>query len=48
MADADEAVAEVRRLGGNVLEGPWDTEFGPMASVTDDQGAQSMVLADVR
>jgi predicted enzyme related to lactoylglutathione lyase len=45
--DTDEACAEVRRLAGKVLREPWDTPFGRIAAVMDDQGASSMLLADV-
>lgn len=47
VADTDAAVAEVERLGGSVLQPPWDTPFGRMAAVADDQGARFMVMADV-
>lgn len=46
VADADAAVAEVERLGGTVLRAAWDTPFGRMAAVADDQGAPFMVIAD--
>jgi uncharacterized protein len=39
VADADAAVAKVASLGGSVLRGPWDSPFGRMAQVSDDQGA---------
>lgn len=45
--DADEAVTAVERLGGSVKAPPWDTEFGRMAAVTDDQGAPFMLMADL-
>lgn len=48
VADADEAAAEVERLGGGVTQPPWDTEFGRMAAVTDNQGVAFMVMADPR
>jgi predicted enzyme related to lactoylglutathione lyase len=48
VADADEAVAVVERLGGKVTQPPWDTEFGRMAAVTDNQGVGFMVMADPR
>lgn len=35
----DAAVAKVIELGGNVMRTPWDTPYGRMAIVTDDQGA---------
>lgn len=48
VADVDEAVAVVERLGGGVTQPPWDTEFGRMAAVTDNQGVAFMVMADPR
>ena len=48
VADTDEALSEVERLGGTVLRPAWDTPFGRMAAVTDDQGAQFMLMADPR
>jgi uncharacterized protein len=39
VADADAAAAKVNQLGGSVLRGPWDSPFGRMAEVADDQGA---------
>lgn len=48
VADVDEAAAEVERLGGRVTQPPWDTEFGRMAAVTDNQGVAFMVMADPR
>lgn len=43
VADADQAVARVRELGGKVVAEPWDTPFGRMASVWDDQGVPFQV-----
>lgn len=48
VADADVAVAEVGRLGGKVTQPAWDTEFGRMAAVTDNQGVAFMLMADPR
>jgi predicted enzyme related to lactoylglutathione lyase len=48
VADTDAAVADVERLGGTAIRQAWDTPFGRMAAVTDDQGVQFMVMADVR
>jgi uncharacterized protein len=39
VADTDAAVAKANELGGSVLRGPWDSPFGRMAQVADDQGA---------
>jgi hypothetical protein len=46
VADVDAAVAEVERLGGSVDRPAWDTEYGRMAVVADDQGAYFMLMAD--
>ena len=46
VADTDVAVAEVQRLGGKAIREAWDTPFGRMAAVTDDQGVPFMVMAD--
>lgn len=48
VADTDDAVSGVERLGGRVIRPAWDTEFGRMAAVADDQGAVFMVMADQR
>lgn len=48
VADADLATGEVRRLGGTVQREAWDTPFGRMALVADDQGTPFMVMADAR
>src|SRR6266700_6719323 len=37
--DTDAAAAAVVALGGSVARGPWDTPYGRMAIVTDNQGA---------
>lgn len=46
VADVDEAAATLERLGGRVVQAAWDTEFGRMAAVADDQGAPFMLMAD--
>lgn len=46
VADTDAAVAKVAELGGTVLREPWDSDFGRMALVADDQGARFMLMAD--
>lgn len=46
VADTDSAFAEVKRLGGTGMRDPWDTPFGRMAVVADDQGAPFMLMAD--
>jgi uncharacterized protein len=37
--DTDEALDEVVKLGGNVVQPPWDTPYGRMALVSDPEGA---------
>jgi predicted enzyme related to lactoylglutathione lyase len=39
VADADAAVAKVTELGGGVIAPAWDSPYGRMAIVNDDQGA---------
>ncbi|GAA1630824.1 MULTISPECIES: VOC family protein [Brevibacterium] len=39
VADADAAAAKVVELGGSVLDGPMDSEFGRVATVADPEGA---------
>jgi predicted enzyme related to lactoylglutathione lyase len=39
VADADDAVARAAQLGGTVVRPPWDTPYGRMAVLADDQGA---------
>lgn len=46
VTDTDAAVADLQRLGGSVVRAPWDTEFGRMAAVEDDQGVFFMLMAD--
>ena len=43
--DADEAAEVATKLGGNVMQSPWDTPYGRMAILTDDQGAAFAVMA---
>lgn len=44
--DVDEAVQRVGELGGQVLQEPWDTEFGRMALVSGPAGEAFSVMAD--
>jgi predicted enzyme related to lactoylglutathione lyase len=37
--DTDDAVATVGKAGGSVTREPWDSPYGRMAVVSDDQGA---------
>jgi predicted enzyme related to lactoylglutathione lyase len=39
VGDADAAVATVTAAGGTVTREPWDSPYGRMAVVSDDQGA---------
>jgi uncharacterized protein len=45
VADTDAALARVAELGGTVLRPAWDTPYGRMAVVSDDQGAVFSLLA---
>jgi uncharacterized protein len=45
VADADEAVNVATKLGGSVLRPAWDTPYGRMAMLADDQGAAFAVMA---
>ncbi|MFI1866425.1 VOC family protein [Streptomyces jumonjinensis] len=44
VADVEEAVATVERLGGQLLYGPADSPFGRFAPVMDQQGAVFSVI----
>lgn len=44
VADCQEAVEAVRRLGGRVQAPPFETSYGTVAVVTDNQGASFAVL----
>ena len=44
VGDTDAAVATITGAGGAVMREPWDSPYGRMAVVSDDQGAD--VLAD--
>ncbi|WP_267246502.1 VOC family protein [Streptomyces sp. PR69] len=46
VADCDEAARTVVRLGGRVQAEPFDTAYGRIAVVVDDQGAAFAVLAE--
>lgn len=43
--DTDAALAAVTRLGGQVIAPAWDTPYGRMAMVSDDQGGVFSVMA---
>jgi len=42
---ADDAVEAVGKLGGQVLAPPWDTPYGRMAILADDQGAAFAIMS---
>jgi len=44
VADLDDALAAVRRLGGRVQAAPFETSYGRVAVVTDNQGASFALL----
>lgn len=39
VADTDDAVSTITKLGGSVMRPAWDSPYGRMAIVSDDQGA---------
>ncbi|HEX9516175.1 MAG TPA: VOC family protein [Streptosporangiaceae bacterium] len=43
--DADQASDVVTKLGGSVMRPAWDTPYGRMAIMTDDQGAAFAIMA---
>jgi uncharacterized protein len=45
VADTDAALAQVTDLGGSVIAPAWDTPYGRMAVVSDDQGAVFAVMS---
>ncbi|OQO90184.1 glyoxalase [Saccharomonospora piscinae] len=45
VADTDAAVARVGDLGGSVVTAPFDTPYGRMAAVADNQGVAFSVIA---
>lgn len=45
VADADEAAESVIKLGGTVMRPAWDTPYGRMAVLSDDQGGVFAVMA---
>jgi predicted enzyme related to lactoylglutathione lyase len=42
--DTDVSVAKLAELGGAVVREPWDSPYGRMAIVTDDQGAAFAII----
>jgi uncharacterized protein len=45
VTDADEAIDVATKLGGTVLRPAWDTPYGRMAMLADDQGAAFALMA---
>ena len=45
--DADATVAKVRQLGGSLVRAAWDSPYGRMAMVADNQGAGFAVIGSV-
>lgn len=45
VADADAAVAKAEELGGSVVRPAWDTPYGRMAVLADNQGAVFAVVS---
>ena len=43
--NTDESVDQLIKLGGNVIRPAWDTPFGRMASVSDDQGSAFCLMS---
>ncbi len=43
--DADATAAQVTELGGSVMRPPWDTPYGRMAILSDNQGAVFAIMA---
>ena len=43
--DIDAALAKARDLGANVVNGPMPTPIGPMATLSDPQGAMFSLFA---
>ena len=44
VADTDAAVDKVSELGGSLVRPAWDSPYGRMATVSDDQGATFSVI----
>jgi len=45
--DADQAIAKIAELGGSLVRPAWDTPFGRMAVVSDNQGAVFAIVGQV-
>jgi uncharacterized protein len=45
VSDADESLALAQHLGGSVIRPAWDSDYGRMAALADDQGAAFSVIA---
>jgi uncharacterized protein len=46
VSDTDASLAKAVEMGGKVVEGPDDTPFGRIATLTDPTGAMFKVVAD--
>jgi uncharacterized protein len=44
VTDADEAVAQAEKLGGSVMRPAWDSPYGRMAILSDDQGSVFAIM----
>jgi len=44
VADTDASLAQAQGLGGTVVRPGWDSEYGRMAGLTDDQGAMLFLV----
>ncbi len=44
VADTDATVDKVAQLGGSVVRPAWESPYGRMATVSDDQGVQFSVI----
>ena len=45
VSDTDATAAKATELGGRVVQQPWDTPYGRMATLADDQGAVFSVMS---
>jgi hypothetical protein len=44
--DCARSASRIAELGGSVQREPWDTPFGTISVVADDQGAAFSIMAD--
>ncbi|HUD35273.1 MAG TPA: VOC family protein [Streptosporangiaceae bacterium] len=45
VSDTDATVSQATKLGGSVIAPPWDTPYGRMAILSDDQGAVFAIMS---